>query len=63
VRLFSTAATLQDERDVVHMDRFARVSPLDNGRKVGADVVPDLKQLASQRRRMLAGENLSIRSL
>jgi len=58
VRLLRVAAAVYQEFDVVHLHGLAPVGLLDDRQEVGADLVPDLEEVAAQGIRVLAGKDL-----
>jgi hypothetical protein len=60
VRLLRVSLSLQDELDVVHVDRATGVSFFHHWQEVVAGLVPDLKEIATKGERVLVAEDLGV---
>ena len=60
MRLFDIAAALDEQRDVVHVDRLARIGLVDDRHEVGADLLPHFQKVAAERCGVLRCEDLGI---
>jgi hypothetical protein len=60
MRLLRIAPSKHQELDAVHVDQLAPVGLIDDRQKIVPDLMPDLQEVAADRRRMLSGQDLGI---
>ena len=61
MRLLRVALATHHERDVVHVDGLAGIGSRDDGNEVGADLVPDVEEVAAERVGVLGDQHLRVR--
>ena len=60
-RLLRVALAADHEGDVVHVDGLAGIGSRDDGNEVGADLVPDVEEVATERVGVLGDQDLGVR--
>ena len=61
MRLLRVALAAHHEGDVVHVDGLAGIGSRDDGNEVGADLVPDVEEVATERVGVLGDQDLGVR--
>ena len=60
MRLLRIPPPLHDEGDMIHVNGFACIGPLDDRQEVVADLGPHVEERSAERGRVLAGEDLGV---